>query len=217
MSKKKEFIQSALKLLNYKSKQDLYEKLYIGSLIDSYSRINHTYDIENEIRDRFIWDLENRNEATKYLIQDGILHLDFERTHFVSRDEKRRTDMLFFLTGLGNFTIECKRLFNQNYRNNEYITNGLVRFIDLKYSEDNEYAAMIGFMVDDNHPFIYENIKQKLFNNNYVPSKFSQEEFSRWELAVKSTHTRKNNSEINIYHLFFDFSQHPYILIGNTK
>jgi len=216
MNKKEEYIQFALKLLNYKSKQDLYEKLYMGALIDSYSRVSHTPDIENEIRDRFVWDLENHNESTKDLIQDGLLHLDFERSHFVTRDEKRRTDILFFITGFNNFTIECKRLFNQNSKNNEYISNGLERFINLKYSKENNYAAMVGFMVEDNLPFIHENVKQKVFSHQSIKtnSEFSKNKLQQWKLSIKSTHTRKDNSVIHIYHLLFDFSQH--LATGNN-
>lgn len=207
MSKQEEYIQFGLGMLNYKSRQDLYERLYLKALVDSYSRISHTPDIENKIRDRFVWDMENNNNLTKELIQEGILQLDFERIHFVSIDEKRRPDLVFFISGIGNFTVECKRLFNQNSKNKEYIKNGLSRFIELKYSRNNNYAGMLGFIVENKQQQILEDLKKNVLLYKHVKSKFSEEEFKGWDLFFKSTHKRKNYTEIHIYHLFFNFSQ----------
>ncbi len=205
MSKQEKYIQFNLRMLNYKSRQDLYERLYLKAIVGSYSRISHTPDTENVIRDRFVWDLENNNDLTKGLIQDGILQLDFERTHFVSIDEKRRTDLVFFISGLGNFTIECKRLFNQNSKNDEYIKNGLVRFTKLKYSKNNNCAGMLGFIVEDKQQQIFDGLRKKVLLYKYVNSKFLEDEFKWGGMSLKSTHKRTDNSKIHIYHLLFDF------------
>lgn len=130
MKLEEEYYQFGLEKLGYKSKKDLYENLYLKAIVDSYQRINKSIALENEIRDRFILDLERENLLTKDLIQNNILQLDFERQHFVSPTEKRRTDIVFFITGFGKFTVECKRLFKQPSKNREYLDKGLKRFIE---------------------------------------------------------------------------------------
>ena len=162
MKLKEEFYQFGLERLNYRSKKDLYENLYLRSTVDTYRRINKSAALENEIRDRFILDLERKNQLTRDLIQNDILQLDFERQHFVSPSEKRRTDIVFFITGFGKFTVECKRLFKEPSRNEEYINEGLKRFVELKYSENEAYAGMIGFVVSGNIRTITEDVSTKV-------------------------------------------------------
>lgn len=209
MNNQEEYIQFGLGTLNYKSKQDLYENLYLKAIVDSYTRISHVLDKENNIRDRFVLDMEHDNENTKELIQSGILQLDFERMHFVSEDEKRRTDLVFFISGFGNFTIECKRLFEQNSKNDEYISNGLSRFIDLKYSQNNFFAGMMGFVVSGNEEIVTNKLKEKVVSTNNIDSSFANGIFESWKLSFNSSHNRIDNTQINIYHLFFSFKDSP--------
>ena len=60
MNKKNQFIQFGLKVLGYKSKQDLIENLFIKSIYDTYGRVDKNVAIENDIRDRFIYDFYYR-------------------------------------------------------------------------------------------------------------------------------------------------------------
>ena len=168
MKLKEEFYLFGLEKLNYKSRKDLYENLYLRAIVDSYQRINKSTALENEIRDRFILDLERENELTKDLIHNAILQLDFERQHFVSPSEKRRADIVFFITGIGKFTIECKLLFKESSRNQEYINEGLKRFAEIKYSKDEGYAGMIGFVVSGNIRTITEDLSAKVGNYFFV-------------------------------------------------
>lgn len=207
MNLKQDYYRFGLLKLNYKSKKDLYENLYIKAIVDAYQRINKSAALENEIRDRFILDLEKENEFTKDLIQNEILQLDFERPHFVSPSEKRRTDIVFFISGFGSFTIECKRLFKESSKNEEYIDEGLKRFIELKYSSKESYAGMIGFIISGDILTITSDLNEKVKDCFFVlrQSNFLSKRCVNWKYSFQSKHNRINNTKIHIYHLFFEF------------
>lgn len=76
MNKKNQFIQFGLGALVYKSKQDLIENLFIKSINDTYIRINKNIGIENEIRDRFIYDFYHHDTMLKDLINKSILFVN---------------------------------------------------------------------------------------------------------------------------------------------
>ncbi len=207
MKLEKEFIQFVLEKLNFKSKRDLYENLYLKAIVETYHRINKSTGGENEIRDRFVWDLQRENKLTKDYIQKNLLQLDFEKQHFVSPTEKRRTDIGFFMTGIGNFTFECKRLFKERSKNEEYITEGMKRFIDLKYSEKESYAGMVGFIISGNILAIVNDVNAKVKDYFLVltQSDLLTKTCVDWDYSFQSKHNRMNNTQIHIYHLFFEF------------
>lgn len=207
MNLKQEYYRFGLLKLNYKSKKDLYENLYIKAIVNAYRRINKSAALENEIRDRFILDLEKENKLTRDLIQNEILQLDFERPHFVSPTEKRRTDIVFFISGFGRFTIECKRLFKESSKNEKYIDEGLKRFIELKYSSKESYAGMIGFIISGDILTTMHNLNVKVKNYHFVLSENNllTKKCVDWKYSYQSKHNRLNNTKIHIYHLFFKF------------
>ena len=207
MKLKDEYYKFGLEKLNYKSKKDLYENLYLKAIVDTFHRIDKSVALENDIRDRFVWDLERENKLTKDYIQNYILQLDFERQHFVSESEKGRTDIVFSLAGFDRFTIECKRLFKEPSKNEEYINEGLKRFVELKYSENEGYAGMIGFVVSGNIRTITEDLNTKVGNYFFVLEQRSllREKCIGWEYSFQSKHHRTNNTKIHVYHLFFEF------------
>lgn len=207
MKLKEDYYQFGLKKLNFKSKEDLYENLYLRAIVDSYLRIDKSPALENEIRDRFVWDLERENRLTKLYIQNYILQLDFERQHFVSKSEKKRTDIVFSLAGFDRFVIECKRLFEEPSKNMEYISEGLNRFVDLQYSGNESYAGMIGFVVSGNILTITNNLNNQVKNHFFVKAqnKLLLRKCTNWKHSFQSRHNRTNRTEIHIYHLFFNF------------
>lgn len=207
MDKQEFFNEFAKSFSKYKSKQDLYENLYLEALVESYKRIDKSPALENTIRDRFVLDLENENLITKEFITKGYLQINFERQHFVSEKEKRRTDLDFFISIFGNFTVECKRLFHEDSKNEEYIENGLSRFINLKYSKENNYAAMVGFVISGDIDKIEKSMLEKCQTVFPIETEFAKQPSNSWENSFKTTHKRVNDSEINIYHLFFEFMQ----------
>jgi hypothetical protein len=82
MVEKKSFMSFALDKLGYKSKEDLYENLYLKAFIDSYHRIGKDSILEGKIRDRFVFDLERENPLTKDWIQRQILFLNWQTSLF---------------------------------------------------------------------------------------------------------------------------------------
>lgn len=207
MGLREEYYQFGLEKLGFKSKKDVYENLYLKAIVDSYNRIDKTPDLENEIRDRFVLDLERKNVFTKDYIQNYILQLDFERGHFVSETKKRRTDIVFSLAGFDRFIFECKRLFSFPSKNAEYINEGLKRFVELQYSENESYAGMIGFVVSGNIFTITDHLMGKIKEYSFVLSheNLLRQKCADWQFSFQSMHNRVNNTKIHIYHLFFEF------------
>jgi len=191
--------------LPYKSKVDLYENLYLRAIIDSYGRIEKCKGKEEEIRDRIYYDLAHRNPLTKKWFDLELLDIRFEKWKIDQEKNKSRVDLSFFWSGFGHFEIECKRLFQQPSKNEAYLNDGLIRFINLKYSEKNEYAGMIGFVVSGKISTIKDKILQdvKVFNPNKTPI---QELKLNWEHSFISHHKKINDDKIQIYHLFFQFT-----------
>ena len=202
------YYKFGLQKLNYKSAQDLYERLYLRAIIDTYERIDKSPDIENNIRNRFIWDLERVNPLTKTLIDNNILQLDFERPHFVTESEMRRTDIVFFISGFENFVIECKCLYQKPSKNNAYFNDGLIRYVDLRYAERNRFAGMIGFVISGNVSEILNTTKNNAVNFHRSSTLIIENQVNfNWEHSFVSFHQRTNNEDILIYHLLFPFSQ----------
>lgn len=190
--------------IKYKSRVDLYENLYLKAIIESYSEIDKSVGLEEEIRDRFYHHLTHKNPLTKHWYDLEILDICFEKWKMDADKNKSRVDLSFFWSGFGHFEIECKRLFQQPSKNNAYFDEGLIRFIELKYSEKNQYAGMIGFVVSGNIEKIINEISEKaksfhpLTSSNIV-------EFKEWKSSFASYHIKKNENVIKIYHLFFRF------------
>lgn len=202
-----DFVNNWLTKFPFKSKQDLYKNFYLKAICNSYNRIDKSPGLENEIRDRFIWDLENENPLLKDYIQNHFLFLDFERQHFVDKTEKRRTDIVFSISGFPRFVLECKLLFQQPSKNKTYIEDGIMRFIELKYSKDNAFAGMIGFVVSGTINTIFNEISESVINFKQ-PQGSRKKKYSRHpecEYYFVSDHLRINDTEIKLYHLIFNF------------
>ena len=207
MVEKKSFMSFALDKLGYKSKEDLYENLYLKAFIDSYHRIGKDAILEEKIRDRFVFDLERENPLTKDWIQRQILFLNWERWINVSEGEKSRADISFSISGCGEFMIECKRL---KYADTRYLDGGIKRFVELKYAKYESHAGMIGFVIGGEIKQIVNILKPKINDFHFSPGCESllKKSCSDWEYSFQSRHDRSNNTYIHLYHLFFDFIPH---------
>ncbi len=204
MSKKDQFVQFGLASLGYKSKQDLIENLYLKAICDSYERIDKNIGIENDIRDRFIKDFYFESPYLKKWIQQGILKVSWEDWVFKNENELGRTDIDFFMSGFGSFIIECKRLKNASQK---YIDDGLHRFINKEYSENESYAGMIGFVIEGDIKSICLKLEEKCKKESFCKNIFTQSNNKCSKYYFNTSHYRKNNEEINIYHLFFEFDK----------
>ncbi|MFY9308717.1 MAG: hypothetical protein WAQ28_06645 [Bacteroidia bacterium] len=201
MSDKNQFVQFGLRRLGYKSKQDLIENLYIKSIYDSYERIDKCIGIENDIRDRFIHDFYHDNRFLKKWIQSNILYVNWERWVFKNKDDLGRTDLSFALSGF-EFIIECKRLRNAS---DKYIKDGLNRFINKEYSENESYSGMIGFVVGGDNRKICSALMEKCKLVNYCESEFVRSNSIASKTSFYTSHNREGKDAINIYHLFLEF------------
>jgi len=203
MNKKEQFIRNGLDCLGYKSKQDLIENLYLKAIIDSYYRIDKKIGIENDIRDRFIHDFYNESPLLKKWIQANIIFVNWERWVFKNEIDLGRADLSFAISGM-EFIVECKRLKNDSQK---YIDEGLKRFLNNEYSANESMSAMIGFIIEGNITGIRIGIMKKCQTVNYTQNKFTQQEYHDWEHSFKTNHQRNDNTDISLYHLFFEFKK----------
>nr|WP_319998389.1 hypothetical protein [uncultured Draconibacterium sp.] len=202
MNKKNQFIQFGIGALGYKSKRDLIENLFIKSIYDTYNRIDKNIGIENEIRDRFIYDFYHDSTLLKGLINKSILFVNWERWVFKNEDDLGRTDLSFAISGI-EFVVECKRLKSAS---SQYIDEGLYRFINKHYSENESYAGMMGFVVEGNIKSICSSLETKCKSESYCANDFINSQAYNAENSFVTSHYRNEIDAINIYHLFFKFS-----------
>ncbi|RZK40354.1 MAG: hypothetical protein EOO90_15260 [Pedobacter sp.] len=203
MSSPADFVNNNLKALGFSSKRDLIENLYLKSLIESYGRIAHTVANENDIRDRFMVDLYNTPSQLKNWLQFKIMYLDWENWKFTPEFKLVRADISFKITGC-EFIIECKRLKSPDHL---YFDEGLNRFITHHYSKGDDYAGMIGFIINDKDYHILKGLSGKVKNYNYVANDFTTSSFTGFKNSFLSSHTRTDLSVINVYHMLFSFSE----------
>ncbi len=106
------------------------------------------------------------------------------------------------------YAIECKRLDGTNTKNLDYVDEGILRFVILKYSSSMPLAAMIGFVetkkisdvvVGINH--ILKNHKRIVTNQMLTPKPLTED----FDQFYSSSHKRKRNL-INLYHFMFDYT-----------
>jgi len=202
MRMQNDFINFHLKRLKYNSIQDMIENLYLKSLVACYSRIDKTKEIENSIRDRFVKDLYRYDSPIKKWIDIKIIRVNWEQWVLTDDDDLGRIDLTFQSAGL-DFIVECKRL---KFVDKKYFTEGLARFIELKYAKGEDHAAMLGFVVSGNEKRICNGLEAMSTSYSGVSNEFTSKSFTLWQPNFKSAHLRNDQTVIGVYHLFFDFS-----------
>ena len=215
--------KSALKLFTFRSKyptiKDLIEKLYLIAIIEAYHWIRENENItdllENEIKNKFIKHFKHINPFLKEYINNYTIILTAENQVYTEQ-EIHRTDFEFISSYHENkFVVECKRLTSAETRyihgttdkNGEYKIDGLEKFIDLIYSQNDNYAGMIGFIIKGDPLKISNKIKDKVGDFHPVNGieLLLKQRCTDWKMSFQSKHLKKNKSEIHMYHLFFDF------------
>lgn len=205
MNSQSEFASLNLSILNFSSGRDLIENLYLKSLIECYSRVEKTVNIENYIRDRFVKDLLRVDTPLKNWLDLKIIRVHWESWVLTDDDDLGRIDLVFESLG-SDFIVECKRL---KYADKKYFDEGLQRFIDLKYAKGEDYAAMIGFVVSGSPSKICDSLEKLSAMYNSTGSDFLESPFTLWHPNFKSAHARNDSTTIRIYNLLFDFSEQP--------
>ncbi len=211
------------KLDNFISKyptiRALIEELYLMAIIEAYNWINDNGSVagllENEIRNKFTHHFKCHNSVLKGYINNYTIVLTKENEVY-TKDETQRTDIELISPGHENkFVVECKRLNSAETRyihgttdkKGIYKIDGMEKFIELIYSEGDEYAGMIGFIIKGNPMKIANKLKLKI--KDFCPSSdmafLLEQKCADWELSFQSKHIRNNNKAIHFYHMFFDF------------
>ncbi|MEA3444217.1 MAG: hypothetical protein U9R19_05760, partial [Bacteroidota bacterium] len=165
-------------------------------------RIDKNIGIENDIRDRFINDFYYDSTLLKGLINRNILFVNWERWVFKNENDLGRTDLSFAISGI-EFIVECKRLKSAN---SQYINDGLYRFINKDYSENESYAGMMGFVVEGDIKSVCSSLETKCKKESYCVNDFVNSKTYNAENSFVTSHNRKEIKAINIYHLFFEFN-----------
>ena len=106
----------------------------------------------------------------------------------------------------GYFGAECKRLKSNNAKLlQEYVDNGLMRFVNGKYSLMCSESAMIGYIQEGTIKDIVDKLKVLLATNTRLEEQLLRE-VREENPQYKSAHNRKiDNQTITVHHLFFDF------------
>lgn len=196
------FLSTFKEAARYNTKKDI-EGLCFRSLIDSYGRVKRIKGIralnENQIRDHFIIDLEKKNDLIKHAIDNYIIILIPEYWNAVKR---KKPDIRFILPFVKRDLIfECKKLISADIR---YLNDGLIRFIRLEYSENEDDAGMLGFVTKPTKLLdVISGLKEKVCT--FYFSRFIDEQVHGWPYSFQSVHVRDDSREILICHLFFGF------------
>lgn len=205
MNNAEKILMFSLRVLGYKNKQDMLENLYLQALSEAFVRIQNVLNLEEKIRDAFIYDLENNSPIISGHLKDKTVILTWEKWINLSDTEKSRADICFSISGF-EFVLECKLL---DCADKRYLEEGIKRFVELKYAEDDSFAGMLGFITKGNPKRIVTNLKKKV--TNFHPSNAMEDFIDKkcldHELSFQSKHKRINDTEIHLYHLFFDLRE----------
>ena len=172
---------------------------------------------ENKIRDILLLQYLKNDKIRKNI---GITDYHFDREtpedNTTGITDIRIITQDTFTIQAAYYIIECKRLNNQNLYgisglNAGYIKEGILRFVNSKYSAYFRVNGMIGFVVDN------LNIEQNIKNiNTLLKIHFSKANtkviinktsfIKNFEYQYFSVHNDNKKSMFKLYHLMFDFS-----------
>jgi hypothetical protein len=202
-----EFFNSITPLLRYKTYSSLVEDIYISSLVESFERLKAVPGIadmtENHIRNHLAFDLENHNTLLYPFFQTKLLKLTKENTLLLSPEETKRTDIEFFISGAGDFVVECKKLQSADQR---YISEGINRFVTKVYARSAQEAGLLGFVVGGKCASVMAGLRTRIgnersFDKEYIhPTKTC----GAYKFSFHSLHKRESIAAILLHHLFVD-------------
>ncbi len=205
-----EISESLVKFLQkFEKPEDLIENVFLNSLIDSYSRIKEIEKIQDlsepQIRNKFQHDLIYSNSLIKDLIKENIITFTAENQIINKNNELMRTDIEFIINGVVRFVVECKKMRTAN--KSQYVDAGISRFIwSEKYTNENDkYAGMCSFVFQIDVTKLIYGIKEKVKHCKLV--KLNNNTICNFQYSFISKHTKLDNADILIYHLFFDMKK----------
>jgi len=208
-------------MVKYKTFKSVIEDLYLIAIIDSYDRLMHISGIsllsENKIRNKIQYDFEHYNKKITKYINEGTITFNSE-SQIVLKNDVYRTDIKLYCCNYKRdlFIIECKKFNPYNYeyvkgrlnkKRNIYEYNGIERFTKRIYAQNDKYAGMIGFICSGDIITTIKNLKRKVKEFRLVNDSdiLLNKKCADWKFSFQSKHMRINDSEIHIFHLFFNF------------
>lgn len=197
-------------------------KNIVECLIDNYKEMNqHSLpkqpektDLEGFLRNVYIQKYVRQNKRkyglghVLFLVETGEIDKKYHNSGYLDIQV-----LNINIEDVGNedeyFTFECKRLEN-NAKNQAYIDNGILRFVQNKYAKKMPFSGMIGFVekAQKGIPLIASDLKLRI---NKLPTtikefdSISQE--TGFEFSYRSKHNRIENTPIELTHLLFDFEK----------
>jgi hypothetical protein len=182
--------------------------LVLKPLVESYDIVNEDCNAanyeENVITEKLVWYLKNRTSISS-LYQKRTIDVLIRPKEQVATDEKYEPDIKFVLGSILWMEIETKRIYEkERWSTSEYLSNedGVGRFLSGRYSRNEKYAGMIGYIQKGDFQGIIQTIKRGILK---ISCKESQD-IANIDNCVLSIHSRVGNNDILIYHLFFYFS-----------
>ena len=176
---------------------------------------------ENKIRDILYNKYLNNNKIrntlklTYYSFDCEVAEYNKDRELVGFLDYKISTENTFIDTE-AYYIIECKRLDNKvltgtSGLNGKYIRNGILRFVNRKYTSFHGLNGMIGFIVESMD--IDKNIQninvliENDFKNSNTKEKLKLALFiDNFKFSYSSLHKDVEGNRIKLFHLMFDFS-----------
>jgi hypothetical protein len=205
-----EVSESLVKFLQkFEKREDLIENVFLNSLIESYSKIKDIDKIQDlsepQIRNKFQHDLIYSNALIKDLIKENIITFTVENQIINKDNELMRTDIEFIINGVVRFVVECKKIRTAN--KSQYIDKGISRFIlSEKYTNKNDkYAGMCSFIFQSDVNKLINGIKEKI--KQYKLIKLDNNIICNFQYSFRSKHNKMDNTDILIYHLFFEMKK----------
>lgn len=181
---------------------------------------------QQQIEDHYKCDLKNEN-----IIRDDLVNIAKQKkdvslpfrwiTEFPDIEEKNRIDINLITPHClddetNDIKIECKIVGEDKYIDtkktfeNKKPTNGIMSFITGKYAQYMPLAGMIGFIKDGDIQTKIKNIRQRLAIHADIETLQNLSAYpikENFKYSYHSIHKRnKALKEIDIYHLFFDYT-----------
>ncbi|MGG5209231.1 hypothetical protein ACQWU4_09785 [Chryseobacterium sp. MIQD13] len=147
----------------------------------------------------------NQEPKSKYDIK-GFYDLKFQHSNWINQVSDK----------LNYYSLECKNLSTRQNLINEYVyvekknDGGVYRYFNGKYSQEQGFGGMIGFILIGEMRKIKEKIIEKLqhsFEDQdgcLIDNGISENSIFNNDFTFESTHKRKEK-EFKIYHLLFNF------------
>ena len=173
---------------------------------------------ENKISDALCVNyLKDTKVRSRFDLTDFLFDREVPEDNTRGRTDIKVQTINSFENSDAYYIIECKRLDNQNLTgitglNAQYITDGIQRFIERKYSAYYRINGMIGFVVEqldiDANIVNINNLLQKKFSDANTITFLTFIDFVKeFKYQYYSVHKDIENKKIKLYHLMFDFSK----------